>query len=91
MSCQLESVQDFMCELGMKPCTHLVKISIFSLNHVIVRPTKIKNRANKNWEHFLKNKVFSKLNFSKTFFNKSWSPSPIFLKGKLFWKDLTNF
>ena len=27
----------------------LVDISIFSLNHDIVRPTKIMNRADKNW------------------------------------------
>ena len=27
----------------MKPCMHLVEISIFSLNHVIVRLTKIMN------------------------------------------------
>ena len=37
---------------------HLVEISIFSLNHVIVRPTKIMNRAGKNWAHFLENNVF---------------------------------
>jgi len=35
---------------------HLGKISIFSLNDVIVRPTKIMNRANKNWALFLENK-----------------------------------
>ena len=37
----LETVQDFLYELCMKPHVHLVEISIFSLNHVIVRPTKI--------------------------------------------------
>ena len=37
----LESVQDFLIMLDMKPCMHLVEISIFSLNYVIVRPTKI--------------------------------------------------
>ena len=39
----LESVQDFLIKLDMKPCMHLVEISIFSLNHVIVRLTKIMN------------------------------------------------
>ena len=29
--------------LGMKPCLYLVEINIFSLNHVIVRITKIMN------------------------------------------------
>ena len=39
----IESVQDFLIKLDMKPCMHLVKIGIFSLNHVIVRLTKIMN------------------------------------------------
>ena len=39
----VESVQDFLIKLDMKPCMHLVEISIFSLNHVIVRLTKIMN------------------------------------------------
>ena len=33
---------------------HLVEISIFPLNNVTVRPTKIMNRADKNWAHFKK-------------------------------------
>ena len=37
----LDTIQDFLRNLGMKPHMHLVEISIFSLNHVIVRPTKI--------------------------------------------------
>ena len=37
----LDTVQDFLIKLGIKPCLHILKISIFSLNHVIVRPTKI--------------------------------------------------
>ena len=37
----LDTIQDFLCKLGMKPHMHLVEISIFSLNHVITRPTKI--------------------------------------------------
>ena len=47
----LESVQDFLIKLDMKSCMYLVETSIFSLNPVIVRPTKIKNRADKNWAH----------------------------------------
>ena len=39
--CIVDTIQDFLCYLGMKPFMHLVEISIFSLNHVIVRPTKI--------------------------------------------------
>ena len=48
----VESVQDFLIKLDMKPCMHLVETSIFSLNPVIVRPTKIMNRADKNWAQF---------------------------------------
>ena len=39
--CTIDTIQDFLCKLGMKPHMHLLEISIFSLNHVIVRPTKI--------------------------------------------------
>ena len=53
----LESVQDCLIKLDMKVCMHLVEISIFSLNLVIVILTKIMNRADKNWAHFQKNKV----------------------------------
>ena len=38
----LESVQDFLIKLDMKPCIHLVKISIFSLNSVTIRLTKLR-------------------------------------------------
>ena len=36
----VDTIQDFLCKLGMKTHVHLVEISIFSLNHVFVRPTK---------------------------------------------------
>ena len=52
IGCCLESVQDFLIKLDMKSCMHLVETSIFSLNTVIVRPTQIMNRADKNWAHF---------------------------------------
>ena len=45
----LESVQDFLIKLDIKP---LLKISTFSLNNVIVRLIKIMNIADKNWAHF---------------------------------------
>ena len=49
---RLESVQDFLIKLDIKPQMHLLEISTFSLNNVIVRLTKIMNRADKNWAHF---------------------------------------
>ena len=39
----VDTVQDFLIKLDMKPCMHLVEISIFSINHVIVRLTNIMN------------------------------------------------
>jgi hypothetical protein len=48
----LDTVQDFLIKLGIKPRMHLWEISILSLNSVIVRPTKIMIRADKNWAHF---------------------------------------
>ena len=47
----LESVQDFLIKLDIKPLMHLLEISTFSLNNFIVRLTKIMNRADKNWAH----------------------------------------
>ena len=49
---RLDAVQDFLIKLGIKPPMHLLEIYIFALYHVIVSPTKIMNRANKNWAHF---------------------------------------
>ena len=37
----VESVQDFLIKLDIKPLMHLMEISIFSLNNDLVRPTKI--------------------------------------------------
>ena len=48
----LESVQDFLIKLDIKPLMHLLEISTFSLKNVIGRLTKIMNRADKNWAHF---------------------------------------
>ena len=45
----IESVQDFLIKLDIKPLTHLLEISTFSLSNVIVRLTKIMNRADKNF------------------------------------------
>ena len=39
--CILDTIQDFLCKLGMKTHMYLVEISISSLNHVTVRPSKI--------------------------------------------------
>ena len=48
----LDTVQDFLIKLGIKPRMHLWEISILSLNNVIAKPTKIMNKADKNWAQF---------------------------------------
>ena len=48
----VDTVQDFLIKLGIKPGMHLWEISILSLDNVIVRSTKIMKRADKNWAHF---------------------------------------
>ena len=58
----LDSVKDFLIKLGIKPRMHLWGISIFSIKHVIVRPTKIMNWADKNWAHFYKIKYLKNQN-----------------------------
>ena len=44
----LETVQDFLIKLDIKPLMHLLKISIFSLNNDILRLTKIMNNLVKD-------------------------------------------
>ena len=44
----LESVQDFLIKLDVKPLMNLLEISTFSLNNGIVKLNKIMNRADKN-------------------------------------------
>ena len=46
---KLETFQDLLIKLGIKPLMPVLEISMFSLNNVIVRLTKIMNRADKNW------------------------------------------
>ena len=38
---QVDTIQDFLCKFGIKPRMQLQEIVNFSLNHVIIRPTKI--------------------------------------------------
>ena len=49
---KVETVQDFLIKLGIKPVMHPLEISTFSLNNVIVKLIKIMKRADKNWAHF---------------------------------------
>ena len=40
---QVDTVKDFLFELGIKPQMHQVEIIVFSPNNVTVRPTKVMN------------------------------------------------
>ena len=48
----LETLQDFLIMLDIKPLMQLLEISTFSQNNVFVRLTKIMNRDDKNWARF---------------------------------------
>ena len=91
--CALESFQDFLIQWEMKPSIHLVEISIFSLNKVTVRLTKIMNNL---LEH-LKIQIFKVIfqcgklieSFQKKFFfQEYWTRRPtlkkMFLKFLIF-------
>ena len=51
---QIESVQDFLIKLGIKPLMHLVEISTCSLDNVIIRLTKIMSNLVKDLNFFEK-------------------------------------
>ena len=67
---KVDTFQDFLIKLGIKPCMHLWEISIFSLNNLIVRPSKIMNRAYKKWANFQKTKYFQSQSFQNISFIK---------------------
>ena len=47
-TCIVETVQDFLIKLDIKPLMHLLKISILSLNNDSIRLTKIMNKLVKD-------------------------------------------
>ena len=50
--CPIDTFQVFLITEHMKPCMHILEISISSLNHVIVRPTKTPKLADKECTQF---------------------------------------
>ena len=48
---KVETVQNILCKLAMKPLVHLEEVSIFPIRQFIVRPTGIMSRAGKNRAH----------------------------------------
>jgi hypothetical protein len=63
----IDTIQDFSIKLGIKLRLHVLKISIFSINHVIVRPTKIMNNLLKVCKICTFKVIFRHLNLSDFF------------------------
>ena len=55
----LETVQDFLIKLDIKPLMHLLEISIFSLNNDLLRLTKIMNNLSKISKFWVSKSFFS--------------------------------
>ena len=67
---RLETVQDFLIKLGIKPLMHLLEISIFSLNDDLVRLTKITNNVVKDLKILSFKVIFQCLKLVVTFRKK---------------------
>ena len=59
----VDTFQDYLIAGHVKPCKHVLEISISPLNHVIVRPTKTPKLGDKNWTSFLEIKCFINWSF----------------------------
>ena len=68
----LETLQDFLRKLGIKPPMHLCNGNdiLLSLNRVTVRPNKILNKAVKKASTFLETKYLENQSFQKSSFLK---------------------
>ena len=74
-----DTIQDFLIKLGIKPCLHVLKISIFSLNHVIIRPIKKTPQSLQNsyfQSHFL---TYAYFQLMPSLIKKSWTLSKFML------------
>ena len=80
-SCVLDTVTDFFYQVGIKPRKHLLEISIFSLNDVIVRPTKIMNNLLKDYKILTFKVLFQHQKLTESFQKK------ILLQVKFFEKN----
>ena len=70
-SSTLETTQDFLIKLDIKPLMHLLKISIFSLNNDIIRLTKIMNNLLKHLQIRIFKVIFLCLKLVKSFQKKN--------------------
>ena len=67
----VESVQDFLIKLDIKPLMHLLEISTFSLDNVIIRLTKIMNNLVKDLKILSFKVTFQCLKLVETFRKKN--------------------
>ena len=67
----IETVQDFLIKLDIKPLMHLLKISIFKLNNDLVRLTKIMNNLVKDLKILSFKVIFQCLKLVKSFQKKN--------------------
>ena len=70
VTCILETIQDFLIKLGIKPLMHLLEKSIFSLNNNLVRLTKIMNNLDKDLKILSFKVIFHCLKLIKSFQKK---------------------
>ena len=63
----LETVQDYLIKLDIKPLMHLLKISIFSINNDILRLTKIMNNLVKDLKTLSFKVIFQCLKLVESF------------------------
>ena len=68
--CCLESVQDFLIKLDIKPLMHLLEISFFSLNNDLVRLAKIMNNLVKDLKILSFKVIFKCLKLVESFHKK---------------------
>ena len=89
----LDTIQDFLGKLGIKPHIYLLKIIIFSLYNIIVRPTKISWKTTEFWFSWSFFSVENQWNLSEFFFQ--WRISDYLGEQLLlmifFFKNVSNF
>ena len=86
---RLETVQDFLIKLYIKPLMHLLEKSIFSLNNDLVRLTKIMNNLVKDLKILSFKVIFKCLklveSFQKKFLWRNMIRRPTYIN-EIFWK-----
>ena len=67
---QVETIQDFLIKLDIKPLIYLLEISIFSLNNDLVRLSKIMNTLVKDLKILSFKDIFQYLKLVESFQKK---------------------